>query len=294
MPPSEATEPKDPVPTGIPVVNSNSDTDASDELPGRASKRLKRADTNHENDNDDDDDDDNDKSHGTAATTTTTTTTSSSSSSSTASTASAVVAVPSASSSTGADDKLQMMEKACRTILECIGEDPEREGLLKTPTRWAKALLFMTQGYSLTCQQVTNGAVFSEHHNGMVVVRDIDIHSLCEHHMVPFTGRVHIGYIPDGKVIGLSKLARIAEVYSRRLQVQERLTQQIADALVDVISPRGVAVAVESSHLCMVMRGVQKVGSSTFTSCFRGCFETDSIQRSEFLTHIQSTSSSRR
>lgn len=186
--------------------------------------------------------------------------------------------------------KLETMEKACKTILECIGEDPTREGLLKTPSRWAKALLFMTQGYQMTCQEVTNGAVFSENHDEMVVVRDIDIHSLCEHHMVPFTGRVHIGYIPNGKVIGLSKLARIAELYARRLQVQERLTRQIADAVVEVVKPLGVAVVVESSHLCMVMRGVQKVGSSTVTSSVRGCFESNPKTRAEFFSILHGKS----
>ena len=131
------------------------------------------------------------------------------------------------------------MQDACKTILECVGEDPNREGLAKTPARWAKALLFMTKGYGQNCEEVTNGAVFSEDHDEMVVVRNIDIHSLCEHHMVPFTGRVHIGYIPNGKVISLSKLARIAEVFARRLQVQERLTRQIADAVVDAVEPLG-------------------------------------------------------
>ena len=186
------------------------------------------------------------------------------------------------------DDKLSIMMGACRTILECIGENPDREGLLKTPLRWAKALLFMTHGYQMTPSHVTNGAVFSEDsHKEMVVVRDIDIHSLCEHHMVPFSGKVHIGYIPNGKILGLSKMARIAEVYARRLQVQERLTAQIADAIVEAVDPLGVAVFVECSHFCMVMRGVQKCGTSTVTTAFRGCFESDTNKRSEFLSMIQ-------
>lgn len=183
-------------------------------------------------------------------------------------------------------ETLDKMSKACRTILECIGEDPDREGLVKTPSRWAKALLFMTKGYHQTCKDVTNGAVFSEDHDEMVVVRNIDIHSLCEHHMVPFTGRVHIGYIPNGKVLGLSKLARIAEVYARRLQVQERLTRQIADAIVEAVEPLGVAVVLECTHMCMQMRGVQKVGASTTTSSVRGIFESNSKTRAEFFSII--------
>mmetsp|Transcript_17706 Transcript_17706/g.40848 ORF Transcript_17706/g.40848 Transcript_17706/m.40848 type:complete len:279 (+) Transcript_17706:334-1170(+) len=184
------------------------------------------------------------------------------------------------------EEQLGKMVDACKVILECIGEDPDREGLAKTPLRWAKALLFMTKGYCQRTEDVTNGAVFSEDHDEMVVVRNISIHSLCEHHMVPFTGRLHIGYIPNGKVIGLSKLARIAEVYARRLQVQERLTREIADAIVDAVEPLGVAVVVECVHMCMVMRGVQKVGTSTTTSSVRGCFQTNSKTRAEFFSII--------
>lgn len=184
------------------------------------------------------------------------------------------------------EEKLERMAGACRTILECIGEDPDREGLVKTPMRWAKALQFLTSGYQLTPDQVTNEAVFEENHDEMVVVRDIDIHSLCEHHMVPFTGRVHIGYIPNGKILGLSKLARIAELYARRLQVQERLTRQIADAIVETVEPLGVAVVVECSHFCMVMRGVQKTSAKTTTSSVRGCFESNPKTRAEFFSII--------
>lgn len=186
--------------------------------------------------------------------------------------------------------KLEKMTAACRTILQCIGENPDREGLIKTPSRWAKALLFMTKGYQQNTASVTNEAVFTEDsHKEMVVVKDIDIHSLCEHHMVPFTGKVHVGYIPNGKIIGLSKMARIAEVFSRRLQVQERLTAQIADAVVEATDPLGVAVVVECSHFCMVMRGVQKTGSKTITSAVRGCFEKDPKTRSEFFSIIHRT-----
>jgi GTP cyclohydrolase I len=171
-------------------------------------------------------------------------------------------------------------------VIIISGEDPSREGLVQTPHRWAKSLFFMCKGYAESVQTVTNGAIFEEHHQEMVVVRGIDIHSLCEHHMVPFSGKVHVGYIPNGKILGLSKIARISEVFARRLQVQERLTQQIADAIVEAVSPQGVAVVVECQHFCMVMRGVEKCGSQTYTSCFRGCFEHDSQRRLEFSNII--------
>ena len=185
------------------------------------------------------------------------------------------------------EEKISKMTNACKTILECIGEDPDREGLVKTPDRWARALLFMTKGYCQRVEDVTNEAIFEEQHDEMVVVRDIDIHSLCEHHMLPFTGKVHVGYIPNGKVLGLSKIARIAEVYARRLQVQERMTSGIADAIMDAISPKGVAVVVDCSHFCMVMRGVQKTGSTTVTSSVRGCFKTQQKTRAEFFSIVQ-------
>jgi len=183
------------------------------------------------------------------------------------------------------EQKQWRMASACRTILQNIGEDPDREGLLKTPQRWTNALLFFTKGYTETVASVTNEAIFvEESHKEMVMVQDIDIHSLCEHHMVPFTGKVHIAYIPNGKIIGLSKLARIAEVFARRLQVQERLTNQIADAVYEAVGALGVAVLVECSHFCMIMRGVQKPGATTKTSCYRGVFKEDSVMRMEFLT----------
>lgn len=191
------------------------------------------------------------------------------------------------SSKVSEEQKLTTMATACRTILECIGENPDREGLVKTPERWAKALMYMCSGYEMRPEDVTNGAVFAENHDEMVVVRNIDIHSLCEHHMVPFTGRVHIGYIPNGKILGLSKLARIAELFARRLQVQERLTRQIADAIVETVEPLGVAVVIECSHFCMVMRGVQKTGALTTTSSVRGCFESNPKTRAEFFSIIQ-------
>ncbi|KZS97682.1 GTP cyclohydrolase I [Sistotremastrum niveocremeum HHB9708] len=182
---------------------------------------------------------------------------------------------------------------AVKTILECIGEDPEREGLLRTPERYAQALLYLTKGYEEKLSDVINDAIFAENHDELVIVRDIDIFSLCEHHLVPFTGRVSIGYIPNKLVLGISKLARIAETFSRRLQVQERLTKQIAVAVEEAIKPRGVAVVMEATHLCMSMRGVQKPGSTTVTSCMLGCFRTHQKTREEFLTLIRSPSSTR-
>ncbi|MEA5596862.1 GTP cyclohydrolase I FolE [Rivularia sp. UHCC 0363] len=179
------------------------------------------------------------------------------------------------------------MMQAVRTLLIGLGEDPDREGLKDTPKRVMKALQFLTKGYHESLDELLNCAVFTEDANEMVLVRDIDIFSSCEHHILPILGRAHVAYIPNGKVIGLSKIARICEMYARRLQVQERLTLQIADALQGLLKPQGVAVVVEASHMCMVMRGVQKPGSWTVTSAMRGVFSEDARTREEFMNLIR-------
>jgi len=179
------------------------------------------------------------------------------------------------------------MRQAVRTLLLGLGEDPDREGLLDTPKRVVKALQFLTSGYHQSIDDLLNGAVFHEDTDEMVLVRDIDLFSSCEHHILPIIGRVHVAYMPNGKVIGLSKLARICEMYGRRLQVQERLTAQIADAIEGLLQPQGVAVVVEATHMCMVMRGVQKSGSWTVSSAMRGVFADDPKTRQEFMSLIQ-------
>ncbi len=182
---------------------------------------------------------------------------------------------------------LEIVKNNFAGILEALGEDLNRDGLTKTPERVARALHFMTQGYEQDALQILKSAVFDEHHSEMVIVKDIELYSMCEHHALPFYGRAHIAYIPNGKIVGLSKLARVVDVYSRRLQVQERLTTQVRDCIQEALHPLGVAVVIEAKHLCMMMRGVQKQNSVTTTSAFTGEFEKNST-RNEFIKLIAS------
>ncbi|HEX2207441.1 MAG TPA: GTP cyclohydrolase I FolE [Longimicrobium sp.] len=184
----------------------------------------------------------------------------------------------------GAEEALQPL---VRQMLQILGEDPARDGLLRTPERVERSLAWLTRGYGMTAEEVIGDALFDEAHENMVVVRDIDVYSLCEHHLLPFFGRVHVAYIPDGRIVGLSKLPRVVEVFARRLQVQERLTEQIAAALEQVLRPRGVGVVMEASHLCMMMRGVEKQNSTTVTSAMRGAFLHDIRTREEFLRMVE-------
>ncbi|HTK56025.1 MAG TPA: GTP cyclohydrolase I FolE [Gemmatimonadales bacterium] len=180
-------------------------------------------------------------------------------------------------------DKTNTMPAAVTALLKEIGEDPARGGLLKTPERVDKSLRFLTRGYQMSVKEVIGDAMFEESHQSMILVRDIELYSLCEHHMLPFFGRAHVAYIPNGKIVGLSKLPRVVDVFARRLQVQERLTDQVADAIMDVLHPQGVGVVVDCVHLCMAMRGVEKQNSRTVTSALRGVFRDDPRTRDEFL-----------
>jgi len=179
------------------------------------------------------------------------------------------------------------IEELVRQILQGIGEDPERDGLQRTPSRVAKSLAFLTQGYEQDPKEILNDALFEVSYDEMVLVRDIDFYSLCEHHMLPFFGRAHVAYIPNGHVVGLSKIPRLVGMFSRRLQVQERLTKQVAETLEEVLNPRGVGVVVESIHLCMMMRGVEQQNAFAVTSSMRGAFQEDPKTRSEFMELIR-------
>ena len=173
-------------------------------------------------------------------------------------------------------------------IIDLLGEDTEREGLKKTPLRAAKAMKFLTEGYEMEPKQILQNAIFNEDYNEMVIVKDIELYSLCEHHMLPFFGKAHIAYIPNGKIVGLSKIPRVVDVFSRRLQVQERLTEQVLDCINETLEPIGVGVVIEASHMCMMMRGVQKQNSTTTTSGFRGSFK-EMDTRNEFLKLVSSS-----
>jgi GTP cyclohydrolase I len=179
-----------------------------------------------------------------------------------------------------------------REMLDLLGENPDRQGLLRTPERVEKSLRWLTRGYELSVEEVIRGAIFDEGHHNMVIVKDVEMYSLCEHHLLPFFGKVHVAYIPRGKIVGLSKIPRVVEVFARRLQVQERLTEQIATAIMEVLEPEGVGVVIEAAHLCMMMRGVEKQNSRTITSAMKGVFLEDLRTREEFLrlcagTHAQ-------
>lgn len=177
-------------------------------------------------------------------------------------------------------------KEAVTTILEIIGEDPEREGLAKTPSRVYKAFRHMCEGYTMDPKKVLGDALFESSNDEMVLVRDIEFYSLCEHHLLPIIGRAHVAYIPDGKVVGLSKIPRMVNIFARRLQIQEQMTEQIADAITETISPKGVAVVLEARHMCMEMRGVEKINSTTISSALRGLFKSDARTREEFMSMV--------
>lgn len=183
-----------------------------------------------------------------------------------------------------AESRLEKMERIFGDLLDAIGEDRDREGLVKTPGRAARSFEFLTQGYRQTVEEVVNDAIFTSDASEIVMVQDIELYSMCEHHLLPFIGKAHVAYIPNGKVIGLSKVARIVDIFARRLQIQEQLTTQIADALMDSLHPAGVAVVIEAKHLCMMMRGVEKQNSVMKTSSLRGVFKDDARTRTEFLS----------
>lgn len=186
----------------------------------------------------------------------------------------------------GLQAKGKTMEKHFKNIIESVGEDTNREGLLDTPKRAAKAMEFLTQGYKQSPETVVNGALFESDNDEMIIVKDIELYSLCEHHMLPFIGKCHVAYIPNGKIIGLSKIARLVDVFARRLQVQERLTKEIAETMLSITGAQGVGVVVEAKHLCMMMRGVEKQNSSMKTSVMLGTFRSDTRTRAEFLQLI--------
>ena len=194
--------------------------------------------------------------------------------------------------------KIQHYDEECtkslssnyKEVIVNLGEDPSREGLLKTPERVAKAMQFLTQGYDQNPQEILKSAMFAEKYDEMVIVKDIEVYSLCEHHMLPFYGKCHIAYIPNGHIVGLSKFPRMVDAFSRRLQVQERLTDQIRDCLDETLNPQGVAVCMEAQHLCMQMRGVQKQNSITTTSAFSGAFMEEDITRQEFMSLVKGLS----
>ncbi len=182
-------------------------------------------------------------------------------------------------------EKLEQISNGYKAIIENLGEDTNREGILKTPERAAKAMQFLTQGYDLDPLEILKSAMFTEDHKQMIVVKDIEVYSMCEHHMLPFFGKAHVAYIPNGKIVGLSKIPRVIDAFARRMQVQERLTDQIKDCIQEALQPLGVAVVIEAQHMCMQMRGVQKQNSFTTTSSFTGAFEND-ITRREFISLI--------